>query len=279
MEPEMAKQLMDVKIHDRYPEGITSKQRYVIKRRADNFIIKDGELHYICRRRKKRSEHVAKVITTAEEANSVFVEFHCSSIGGHFGVEKTQSAIISRYYWPGIQEDIRKWIAQCPECQAKRAVIKEKMEYEPIQIVNSYLANVGNSTGAAIVDAYTMTAVWQETHRHFRRLDLSKHDVAAGAVCHNRHWTLIIMYIKERRSLFVDPFGATEQQIRHCKTVTRKLSVFSDDLAQLCRACGEESSGADTDNWIECTTCGLWYHTICVHHPPEDEDYLCKACQ
>lgn len=28
------------------------------------------------------------------------------------------------------------------------------------------------------------------------------------------------------------------------------LSVFSYDLAQLCRASREESSGADTDNWV-----------------------------
>ncbi|CAK6981611.1 hypothetical protein F7725_016525, partial [Scomber scombrus] len=81
MDPEMARQVMDVKVHDRYPEGTTSKQRYVIKRRADNFTIK-------------------------EEANSIFVEFHCSGIGGHFGIEKTHSAIITRYYWPGIEEDI-----------------------------------------------------------------------------------------------------------------------------------------------------------------------------
>ncbi|CAK6974445.1 hypothetical protein KUCAC02_004305 [Scomber scombrus] len=30
-----------------------------------------------------------------------------------------------------------------------------------------------------------------------------------------------IMYLKERRFLFVDPFGATEQQLQQCKTVTR----------------------------------------------------------
>ncbi|KAI4804868.1 hypothetical protein KUCAC02_026479 [Chaenocephalus aceratus] len=34
------------------------------------------------------------------------------------------------------------------------------------------------------------------------------------------HWTLIIMYLKERRSLFVDPFGATDAQIDRCKDVT-----------------------------------------------------------
>ncbi|CAK6975270.1 uncharacterized protein LOC117534630 isoform X4 [Scomber scombrus] len=230
MDPEMARQLMDLKVHDRYPEGTTSKQRYVIKRRADNFLIK---------------EHLAKVITTAEEANSVFVEFHRSGIGGHFGVEKTQSAIITRYYWPGIQ-DIRKWIAQCPECRAKRAVIKEKTEYEPIQIatransmsplcsqiVNSYLAAVGNSTGAGIVDAYTKTAVWQGTHRHFRRS--SGPQALSGC--------------REVGMLFNQSPKIAGHNIlwRVC---------MQDELAQLCRACWEESSGADTDNWSEDTLC------------------------
>ncbi|XP_037624969.1 uncharacterized protein LOC119487946 isoform X3 [Sebastes umbrosus] len=139
-------------------------------------------------------------------------------------------------------------------------------------------------------------------------------EVAAGAVCHNGHWTLIIMYLKEMRALFLDPFGATDEQIQKCKDVTRTLvrqkcpavgrwacttvghpkqqdavscGVFvcklaeqillkeaiqypvdhegvailrlniaisllnnSDDLSQLCRACGELSSGADIDDWV-----------------------------
>lgn len=62
------------------------------------------------------------------------MEFHASDLGGHCGVEKTHSAIIARYYWPGMEDDIRKWIAQCPQCQARRATIKEKQEYNPIEV-------------------------------------------------------------------------------------------------------------------------------------------------
>ncbi|KAK5920783.1 hypothetical protein CgunFtcFv8_024552 [Champsocephalus gunnari] len=97
-------------------------------------MIKDGELYYICRRKNNQTEHLAKVVSTAEEANDLFEEFHCSNIGGHCGVEKTHCAIIARYYWPGMEGDIRKWIAQCPQCQAKRANIKEKLEYSPIEV-------------------------------------------------------------------------------------------------------------------------------------------------
>ncbi|XP_034062749.1 uncharacterized protein LOC117540267 [Gymnodraco acuticeps] len=54
-------------------------------------------------------------------------------------------------------------------------------------------------------------------------LDLTKHNVAAGAVCHKAHWTLIIMCLRENRSLFLDPFGATKEQISRCKDLTRSL--------------------------------------------------------
>ncbi|RXN33751.1 gag-pol fusion [Labeo rohita] len=49
-------------------------------------------------------------------------------------MEKTRDAISSRFYWPGMEEDIRKWIAQCPECQARRSTLKEKKAYIPIEI-------------------------------------------------------------------------------------------------------------------------------------------------
>lgn len=45
-----------------------------------------------------------KVVLTAEEANSVFEEVHCSHFGGHFGVEKNHSAIVSWYYWSAMEE-------------------------------------------------------------------------------------------------------------------------------------------------------------------------------
>ena len=37
----------------------------------------------------EKTEHLSKVVTTAQEANSIFAEFHSSNIGRHCGVQKT----------------------------------------------------------------------------------------------------------------------------------------------------------------------------------------------
>ncbi|RXN37825.1 gag-pol fusion [Labeo rohita] len=112
-------------------ENVEEKEEEAEKK--EGMVKKDGLLHYICRRR-RRGEHFAKVVTSPEEANDVFVSLHASDQGGHCGMEKTRDAISSRFYWPGMEEDIRKWIAQCPECQARRSTLKEKKAYIPIEI-------------------------------------------------------------------------------------------------------------------------------------------------
>ncbi|KAK7929026.1 hypothetical protein WMY93_005421 [Mugilogobius chulae] len=69
-------------------------------------VLRDGDFYYICRRRKEKV-HLAKVVLTSEEADDIFVEFHAGAIGGHCGWGKTHRAIIDRYYWPGMQQDIK----------------------------------------------------------------------------------------------------------------------------------------------------------------------------
>lgn len=41
----------------------------------------DGELHYICRRKKDKSQHLAKVVLSPEEVHSIFMEFHAGPLG------------------------------------------------------------------------------------------------------------------------------------------------------------------------------------------------------
>ncbi|RXN33963.1 gypsy retrotransposon integrase 1-like protein [Labeo rohita] len=72
----------------------------------------DGELHYICRRKKDNSQHLAKVVLLPKEAHNIFMEFHAGPLGGHCGVERTHNAIILRFYWPGMEQDIRKWVTE-----------------------------------------------------------------------------------------------------------------------------------------------------------------------
>lgn len=101
------------------------------------------------------------------------MEFHASAIGAHCGVEKTMHAIIRRYYWPGMKADITKWISQCDDCQKKRATIKEKTQYKPIEVSQPFelvgmdlvgklkCSNNGNIYICVMVDYFTK---WLEVY-------------------------------------------------------------------------------------------------------------------
>ncbi|RXN15276.1 myosin-1 isoform X3 [Labeo rohita] len=117
MEPSKVQEIKNFLQNKQYPEGCSN-----------------GELHYICRRKKDKSQHLAKVVLLPKEAHNIFMEFHAGPLGGHCGVERTHNAIILRFYWPGMEQDIRKWIAQCPQCQTRRKSIKEKKAYNPITV-------------------------------------------------------------------------------------------------------------------------------------------------
>ncbi|XP_049930170.1 uncharacterized protein LOC126408578 [Epinephelus moara] len=92
------------------------------------------------------------------------------------------------------------------------------------EILNSYLLwgtrKVPNKR-IYVIDSFEMTAIWNGTSRGMRKLDVTEWDMLIGAVCKDRHWTLVAMYPKDRRALFVDPFGATQTQLTHCRDATR----------------------------------------------------------
>lgn len=136
MDPIKVREIKHFLQDNQYPDDCSRKERYYIKRRCENFtmngndvlswskkcntltciylynmIALDGELHYICRRKKDKSQHLAKVVLSPEEAHNIFMEFHTGPLGGHCGVEKTHNAIILRFYWPGMEQDIRKWVS------------------------------------------------------------------------------------------------------------------------------------------------------------------------
>lgn len=52
-----------------------------------------------------------------EEVKKICAEFHSSPIGGHAGINQTQSAVCSRFFWHRISKDIRNWIEECEKCQ------------------------------------------------------------------------------------------------------------------------------------------------------------------
>ncbi|KAK5866291.1 hypothetical protein PBY51_020493 [Eleginops maclovinus] len=68
----------------------------------------------------------------------------------------------------------------------------------------------GTLVESEIINAYLTTTV-----------DPMDYDVMVGAVCDENHWTLTAIYPQEKRSLYVDPFGAQSQALKRCTEVSR----------------------------------------------------------
>ena len=60
---------------------------------------------------------------------------HDIKASGHLGIWKTLSKIRQRYYWPGLQNDVRAYIAGCEKCLSRKGPKKTKRA--PMQIVRS----------------------------------------------------------------------------------------------------------------------------------------------
>ncbi|XP_053278148.1 uncharacterized protein LOC128439773 [Pleuronectes platessa] len=213
------------------------------------------------------------------------------------------------------------------------------------EIINAYLtialsnfSEAGRGRGY-LLDSFQMTDMWRGKNKGLRKIDPLDYDVLIGAVCEHHHWTLTVMYPKKRQSVYVDPFGASEEALKKCTAVTRafmrqrghncsrwssqtvphvrqvdatscgvivckladmilneedmddvfdKTSILrmrlqigkrlikeTDDLTNLCRACGSY----DTDvQWIACTPCDQWFHRSCVGQPPVEAPFYCPLC-
>ncbi|XP_062250369.1 uncharacterized protein LOC133959265 [Platichthys flesus] len=95
------------------------------------------------------------------------------------------------------------------------------------EIINAYLtialsnfSEAGRGRGY-LLDSFQMTDIWRGKNKGLRKIDPLDYDVLIGAVCEHHHWTLTVMYPKKRQSLYVDPFGASEEALKKCTAVTR----------------------------------------------------------
>ncbi|XP_056290593.1 uncharacterized protein LOC130206579 isoform X2 [Pseudoliparis swirei] len=120
------------------------------------------------------------------------------------------------------------------------------------EIINAYLLWVTRKikSKVKVIDSFEMTAIWDGTSRGLRQLDVMEWDTLIGAVCKDHHWTLVAMYSKEGRVMFIDPFGATLKQLKHCRDATRAFM---------------RKRNRNLSRWIS--------HT--VSHPPQQDSTSC----
>ncbi|XP_077367838.1 uncharacterized protein LOC144012223 [Festucalex cinctus] len=182
------------------------------------------------------------------------------------------------------------------------------------EVINAYLTllvreyNKCNEDAAAVIDSFSVTAIWQGKSPRLRTLDAMAYSVVMGIVNDHHHWMLMVMYSHDKRCLFIDPLGESQSNIKRCQESTRAFvrkkrlqcievglqhpasctptrwhlmwcPGLKNDLSNLCHSCGLEENDNDNHLWICCDMCKRWFHHGCVGTPNIKGDYQCPACE
>lgn len=50
----------------------------------------------------------------------LFVHFHATSIGRHFGIHATRHRLSNMLYWRGLARVVKNWVKECIVCQKRK---------------------------------------------------------------------------------------------------------------------------------------------------------------
>ncbi|CAC5382568.1 unnamed protein product [Mytilus coruscus] len=72
--------------------------------------------------------NVAKLqaVIPMSERKQVLEYCHDTKYAGHLGIHKTREKICQSYYWPGLQSDVRAYVAGCNKCNRRKRLMKRK---------------------------------------------------------------------------------------------------------------------------------------------------------
>ena len=87
-----------------------------------------------------------RVVTPQSLRPHILRELHDSKTAGHLGIRKTRArTFLSRYFWPGMSEYVRRWVMNCLKCGARK-----KPQYSRTQPMQTY--HVGAKLDTVSID-------------------------------------------------------------------------------------------------------------------------------
>ena len=87
------------------------------------------------RRWTDENKSTLQAIIPVKERRNVLQFSHDHKTSGHVGVTKTLSKIRQAYYWPGLQRDVRQYIAGCETCSKSKG--PNKTPRAPMQLTSA----------------------------------------------------------------------------------------------------------------------------------------------
>ena len=131
------------------------------KRYIDNLKVLNGLLCY-----KHHAPYL--VVTPCNLQQEILVICHNQFTPGHFGIFKTHRKILAGFWWPGLHDDIKKFVQSCQICSKVKPSGKKRGKvgvrdwpYKPLDLISiDYLtelpvSNKGNRSILVINDQFS----------------------------------------------------------------------------------------------------------------------------
>ncbi|CAG2189961.1 unnamed protein product [Mytilus edulis] len=92
----------------------------------------------VVRRHMDRELNVVKLqaVIPMSERKQVLQCCHETKCAGHLGIHKTIEKIRQSFYWPGLQSDVRTYVAGCNQCtRRKRSMVVTRVRDQPVWLI------------------------------------------------------------------------------------------------------------------------------------------------
>jgi transposase InsO family protein len=105
------------------PDGMDDNQFRLFRKKALNFLVRDG---YLFKRSRRPGTPPRRVVGTTEQRLEILRALHDEA--GHRGRQATFEKVSRRYQWKGIYSDVSDFVKTCEKCQLR----KKKRYDEPL---------------------------------------------------------------------------------------------------------------------------------------------------
>lgn len=112
----------------------TEKRRLTkrIQKRARGYLVLNGLLF----RKASKSYPRNRRVPAVAERHGIITQCHDGH--GHFGVAKTAYLVARNYFWPGMNADVKQYVAACHSCQCCKTGFKLKTTLHPLPVVGLF---------------------------------------------------------------------------------------------------------------------------------------------
>ena len=102
----------------------------IMKRKKGRYILRNGLLYKKCASNNRETGYLQFLLPKLFRKQALEA---CHDEVGHLGIERTTSLLNDRFYWPGMEDDIKEYVKTCPRC-LKFKTIPERAELSIIDV-------------------------------------------------------------------------------------------------------------------------------------------------